>query len=66
MMNQFIPVAIEPQTYTITVNKRLYKLYRRLMSLDSSCEVIIYTDDRGNIKSLRVLKVKEEVLDLGS
>ncbi len=48
--------------FTVQLTEAEYKLYRRLKSLNYSCEVHVYLDDKGNVKSLRVMNSKEEDL----
>ncbi len=60
-MNQFTRLE-EPTAYTVTLDKPLYKLFRRLETIHSSCKVELYCDEKGQVKSLRVFESHEEVL----
>lgn len=62
MPNQFSTQPDE-SPYMIQVDKAKYKLFRRLNSLDFSCVVEIYLDDKGRVKSLRINRAPEEILD---
>lgn len=62
-MTQFSPED-PASAYLIRVSKPLLKLFRRLETITSSCEIHLYLDDRGQVRSLRVLNAKEEFLGL--
>ena len=60
-MNQFTR-AVTASGYQIEMPLPLYKLYRRLQMVSASCEIHLYFDEKGNLKSLRKFDVKEEIL----
>lgn len=59
-MNQFNFASASG--YQVQVDKATYKMLRRLETLNFSCKVEVYLDERGNIHSLRVIKSPEEIL----
>lgn len=60
-MNQF--GAVPEEKYTIQVDKRSFKLWRRLLSITEPCELHLTFDEKGRIKSVKKFQVKEELLE---